>query len=56
MMGAGGTTCGTQLIQLGASWYFPLNGPVKQLQLEKGVATSGLFRPLQNEGLGRITT
>ena len=48
-------TCVTQLIQLGSSWYFPLNGPVKQLQLEKGMATSGLFRPLQHEGLSHIT-
>ena len=48
-------TCVIQLIQLGSSWYFPLNEPVKQLQLEKGMAISGLFRPLQNEGLSHIT-
>ena len=48
-------TCVTQLIQLGSSWYFPLNGSVKQFQLEKGMATSGLFRPLQHEGLSHIT-
>ena len=55
MIGTRVATCVTQLIQLGSSWYFPLNGPVKQLQLEKGMATSGLFRPLQHEGLSHIT-